>query len=208
MPDENPVSVAVHLKGLTFKFNKQVFREIKLVSNLLIYDKAYRVQMDVWIDNSEDGQCTMRLEDHCEFTVVMDGNRTRIKEITNQNLRLRLNPCYSCPLTWTNQSACKGPFNVIGTKRIDVTPASLPNNPFTHLKIFLVHAPSPLPDLRSPCPATGYKPIVPPLHLPGMIEFDADQQTEKIITLAELTRGSMKNDRKKGVEITITRIDE
>ncbi|MGZ8538804.1 MAG: hypothetical protein ACXWV9_11100, partial [Flavisolibacter sp.] len=153
-------------------------------------------------------QCTMRLEDHVEFTVVMDGNRTRIKEILNQNLQLTLNPCYNCPPSWTNQPLCKGPINVIGTRRIEVTPASLPNNPFPHLKIFLLHAQSPLPDITHPCPASGMKPFFPQPFLPPLIEFDANREEERIITLEELSNGSMINDRRQGVKITITRIDE
>ena len=208
VPEDNPVAVTVHLKGLTFRFNRQVFNEIKLVSNLLIYDKAYRVKMDVWIDNSEDGQCTMRMEDHGEFTVVMDGNRTHIKEIVNQNLQLTINPCYNCTPSWMNQPQCKGPINTIGTRRIDITPASLPNNPFTHLRIFLLHAPSPLPNLKYPCPPTGGKLFHPQPILPSMFEFDANQEQERIITLSELSNGSVKNDRRQGLKITITRIDE
>lgn len=209
VPTDNPVAVTAQLKGLEFKFNKQVFTDPRLVSNLLIYDKAYRVQMNFWIDNSADGPCTMRLEDGAEFTVVLEGTRTQIKEIANRNIALKLNPCYNCPQIWKN-SPLRGPINIAGTKRIDVTPASLPNNPFTRVRVMLHHIPSVLPIIETSCPGSGkgMPPVIPPLYLPPLIEFEANNEAEQTITLSELTNGSMQNSRRYGLKITIKRIDE
>jgi hypothetical protein len=210
VPDDNPVAVSVHLKGLTFKFKKKVYKDLQLVSNLLIYDKAYRIKMSVWVDNSDAGQCTMRVEDYGEFTVVMEGTRTMIKEILNQNLHLTLNPCYNCVRTWTNPSASKGPINISGTRRLVVTPASLPGHPFSHVQIFLQHAPAAWPDIKTHCPTSGGSPSWPgpPPFLPPLIEFDANNEDEQVLTLSELSQGSMKNNQNQGVKITISRIDE
>lgn len=211
VPEDNPVAVSVQLKGLKFKFGKKIFNDPQLVSNLLIYDKAYRIKMSVWVDNSEDGACTMRVEDYGEFTVVMEGTRTMIKEIRNQDLRVTLNPCYNCVRTWRNAGVCKGPINIVGTKRLIVTPASLPGHPFSHVQIYLEHAPTVWPDIKSACPGTsGGVPSYPgpPPFLPPLIEFDANNEDEQLLTLSELSHGSMPNSRRQGVKITITRIDE
>jgi hypothetical protein len=207
VPNDNPVAVSVHLKGLKFKFRKKVFNDLQLVSNLLIYDRAYRIKMSVWVDNSEDGQCTMRVEDQGEFTVVMDGNHTKIKEILNQNMRLTFNPCYKCPPTWVNQAECRGPINVLGAKRLDVVPANLPNQPFTHLRIFLQHGDSPIPDIRTPCPMRAPPIVLAPVLTP-LIEFDANNEDEQTITLSDLTHGGFKNAKRQGMIISIKRIDE
>jgi hypothetical protein len=206
VPDGNPVAVAAELKGLQFKFNKKVFKDPALVSHLLIYDKAYRITMDLWVDNSEDGICTMRVTDHGEFTLVMEGTRTMIKEITNRNLQIRFNPC-PCPAIWTNKPT-PGPINTIGAKRIDVTPASLPSTPFRKVRILLNHAFSPLPQFKTSCPTKGAPPMAGAVYLPPLIEFEANNEPEQKITLSELTNGSMKNAARQGVNIVIKLIGE
>jgi hypothetical protein len=207
LPDDNPVAVAAELKGLQFTFNKKIFKDPALVSHLLIYDKAYRISMDVWVDNSEDGICTMRLTDHGEFTLVLEGTRTMIREITNRNLQIRFNPC-PCPFIWMNKPT-PGPINTIGAKRIDVTPASLPSTPFRKVKILLNHAISPMPAFKISCPTGGGMPTMSPaVFLPPLIEFEANNETEQKITLSELTNGSMKNSRRDGVNILIRLIEE
>jgi len=206
LPDDNPVAVAAELKGLEFTFNKKSFKDPALVSHLLIYDKAYRISMDVWVDNSEDGICTMRVTDHGEFTLVMEGTRTMIKEITNRNLQIRFNPCPCAPI-WVNRPNA-GPINTIGAKRIDVTPASLPDNPFRKVKILLNHVTAPMPIFRTSCPTGGLPPAVAGVYLPPLIEFEANNEPEQKITLSELTNGSMKNTRRDGVNILIKLIEE
>lgn len=206
LPDDNPVAVAAELKGLQFTFNKKTFKDPALVSYLLIYDKAYRITMDVWVDNSADGICTMRVTDHGEFTLVMEGTRTMIKEITNRNLQIRFNPCPCVPI-WTNKPT-PGPINTIGAKQIDVTPASLPSNPFRKVRILLNHATSPMPILKTSCPTGGVPPTAAGIFLPPLIEFEANNESEQKITLSELTRNSMQNEKRYGVNIIIKLIEE
>jgi hypothetical protein len=212
VPTDNPVAVSIQLKGLQFTFNKKVFKDPMLVSHLLIYDKAYRITMNIWVDNSEDGMCTMRVEDQGAFTLVMEGTRTMIKEIVNHNQQIRFNPCKCAPV-WTNRPLVKGPINIAGASRIDVTPASLPANPFPRIRITLQHISSPLPSLRSPCPAGGLPPAS--IHgnmlryfLPPFIEFVANNEDEQVITLANLSGGAETNNRRQGLKIAIKRIDE
>jgi hypothetical protein len=206
MPDQNPVAVAAELKGLEFKFNKKSFKDPSLVSQILIYDKAYRITMDVWVDNSEDGMCTMRLTDHGEFTLVMEGTRTMMKEIANQNLQIRFNAC-PCVFTWVNKPT-QGPINTIGAKRIDVTPASLPATPFRKVKIWLNHAMSPMPVLKTSCPGPQPTPPIIGVILPPLIEFEANNEAEQKITMSELSNGSMKNNRRSGINILIKLVEE
>jgi hypothetical protein len=206
IPDENPVAVAAQLKGMVFTFNRKTFKELSLISHLLIYDKAYRITMNVWIDNSEDGICTMRAEDQGEFTLVMEGKRTMIKEIVNGSFQVRFNSC-PCPPIWTNRPT-PGPINTIGAKRIDVTPASLPSNPFRKVRILLNHGYSPLPIFKTSCPARQPVPPIGAVFLPPLIEFEANNEPEQKITLSELTRGSMQNNRRYGVNILIKLIEQ
>jgi hypothetical protein len=206
VPDQNPVAVSAVLKGLEFKFRRTTFRDPALVSHLLIYDKAYRITMDVWVDNSQDGICTVRTEDHGAFTLVMEGTRTQIKEISNQNLQIRFNPC-PCPFIWTNRPTA-GPINTIGARRIDVTPASLPSTPFPKVRILLNHIMAPLPTFTNSCPARMPNPPIGGVILPPLIEFEANNEPEQKITLSEMTQGSMSNNRRYGVNILIKLIEE
>lgn len=212
VPTDNPVAVSVQLKGLQFTFNKTAFRDPILVSHLLIYDKAYRISMNMWIDNSEDGMCTMRVEDHGAFTLVMEGTRTMIKEIVNHNQQIRFNPCKCTPI-WTNKPLVKGPINIAGASRIDVTPASLPNHPFARVRIMLQHISSPIPTLRWPCPAGGLPPAsilgnMLKFFLPPFIEFEANNEEEQVITLGNLSGGAENNTRRQGLKIVIKRIED
>jgi len=208
MPDDNPVAVSAKIRGLEFTFNRRTFRDPSLVSHLLIYDKAYRVSMNFWVDNSADGMCTMRMEDRCEFTVLLEGTRSMIKEIANHNISLRLNPC-KCQAIWTNRPVA-GPLNPIGASRIDVTPASVPSVPFRKVRIMLSHGPSPLPKFRFPCPARGGVPFAAGygVFLPPMIEFEANNEAEQRFTLNELSRGAMRNDNRQGLVIVLKQIED
>lgn len=212
MPSDNPVAVSIQLKGLQFTYNKKIFKDPALVSHLLIYDRAYRLNINVWIDNSEDGMCTMRWEDSGAFSIAMEGARTMIRDIVNQNLSIRFNPCKCAPI-WTNKPLVRGPINIAGTSRIDVTPASMPNQPFARVRIMLQHISSPLPNFQSPCPAGGLPPAsmfgnMLKYFLPPYIEFEANNEDEQVITLAELSRNAETNNRRQGLKIVIKRIDE
>lgn len=206
IPDENPVAVSAELKGMSFTFNRNTFRDIKLVSNILIYDKAYRISLDLWVDNSQDGICTMRVEDNAAFTIVMEGTRSQIKEITNAKLRLKFNPC-KCGWIWMDPQN-KGPINIVAASRIDITPASLPQTPFPKVNILLQHIPSPLPNIKSTCPNLRSPTVPLGVLLPKQIQFEANQKDEQVITLAELSMNSVKNEKRNGLIITIKKIEE
>jgi hypothetical protein len=209
VPTDNPVAVTVQLKGLQFVFNRRVFKDPMLVSHLLVYDKAYRISIKFWGDDSELGICTMRMVDYGEFTLVMEGTRSMIREIVNQNLQIGFNPC-ACPIEWTNRLLTRGPINIIGANRIDVTPASIPSTPFPKVKIFLKHAYSQLPKFNEnacdswvPNFQTGIG-----VFLPLLVEFEANNEPEQKLTLAELTEGTERNSRADGVIILIRLIEE
>lgn len=92
-----------------------MFKDPTLVSNILVYDKAYKISLQMWVDNTSDGMCTMRLEDAGEFTLTMEGSQTKVKEIENRNLQIKFSPC-PCAYVWTNKALVKGPFNITGKK--------------------------------------------------------------------------------------------
>lgn len=206
VPDENPVAVSAKLRGMEFSFNRRTFRDPTLVSNLLIYDKAYRISLDFWGDNSEDGICTMRWEDRGAFTLVMEGTRTMMKEITNQSLQIRINPC-PCGMTWSNRPTA-GPINIAGVRSINVTPASLPANPFRKVRIMVNHALAPMPTFRFACNTRMPNPPIAAAMLPPLIEFVANNEPEQKITLSTLTAGSMENNRRYGLIITIKNVED
>jgi hypothetical protein len=168
--------------------------------------------MGMWIDNSEDGMCTMRWEDYGEFTLVLEGTRAMVKEISNKNLHIRFNPC-KCAFIWLNRPLVKGPINIVGASRIEITPANLPATPFARVRIMLQHTSSPLPDFRVPCPVSGLPPAsllgnMLRYFLPPFIQFEANNTSEQVITLADLSQQAEANSARQGLRIVIRRIEE
>jgi len=129
-----------------------------------------------------------------------------IKEISYQNLMIRLNPC-PCGITWSNRPTA-GPINIIGARKIDVTAASLPANPFRKVRIMLNHALAPMPTFRFACNSRMPNTPIGAVMLFPLVEFVANNEQEQRLTLSTLTAGSMENSRRDGLVILIKLIED
>ena len=153
VPNQNPVAVSVKLEGLTIKFNGINFNNLRLVSNILIYDNAYEVKMISSIDGtagSELGKVTYK--DTGSFVVSVKGKDTKIIEKVNKNTTDKLDYEGKCEIKQLKPGS--GNIHIIGAKSIRVIPPTIPDgNPW--IEIEFIHAPSIFPLLQFRCPPIG-----------------------------------------------------
>jgi len=131
VPDRNPVTVTADLRGLkyTTKVRGQVttFTDLKLVSNILIYDDAYEVTMITEIQDPT-GTClgSTTYRDTGSFVVSLNGREARVIEKVNKNISASLT--YSGGRCWNYRILKPGTGNIhiAGTPVIKVTSPTLP----------------------------------------------------------------------------------
>lgn len=149
----NPVAVTVDLKGLSFTFNKTTFKNLKLVSNILIYDNAY----EVTIISSANGMAGSQLgnvtyKDTGSFVVSLNGKDSKIIEKVNKNSDDKLDYKGKCIITLLK--AGTGNVHIIGASSIQVIPpASSGGNAWVDIQF--KRAPTILSLLQAKCPPVG-----------------------------------------------------
>ncbi len=150
VPDQNPVAVSVEFKGSSTGIIEKQFKNLKLVSNILIYDDAWEVKMtgkilgfsrDAWgglVVNRDEGS----------FILSLEKNEPAVVSIKN-HLEVLIN---NCTRTILNPTTCTGIFHIAGTKRIKVTPANPPAQPYQIVEIWFVQHPIELTRYQFICP--------------------------------------------------------
>ena len=131
VPAQNPVAVTANLNGLTYttkvKGKLITFGELKLVSNILVFDDAYEVTMVSEIQGMS-GTClgAATYKDTGSFVVSLNGNEARIIERVNRNTSAFLD--YSGGRCWGYKILKSGTGNIhiAGTPVIKVTPPAGP----------------------------------------------------------------------------------
>jgi hypothetical protein len=151
VPDkQNPVAVTVNLKGLNYKFNNIVFKDLKLVSNLLIYDNAYEIKMISVVNGiagSVLGAC--KYKDTGSFVVSLNGKESKIIEKVNKNAAAELDYDGKCTIVPLKPGS--GNIHIAGSPVIKITPSSSPNGPAT-IEITFSRYPTIFPLLNFTCP--------------------------------------------------------
>lgn len=104
VPDENPVAISVKLDGLTYKTEVKgksiTLNNLKLVSNILIYDNAYEVALISSIDGAAGSELgTVTYKDTGSFVVSLNGKDTKIIEKVNKNVPDKLDYTGKCIIT-------------------------------------------------------------------------------------------------------------
>lgn len=131
VPERNPVAVTADLRGLNYTTNVRgqaiTFTDLKLVSNLLIYDNAYEVTMISEVQDPS-GVCmgATNYKDTGSFVVSLNGREARLIERVNRNTAAVLN--YSGGKCWgyANLKPGTGNIHIAGSPVIKVTPPSVP----------------------------------------------------------------------------------
>jgi hypothetical protein len=131
VPVNNPVAVTATLLGFVYKTKIKgrviTFENLKLVSNILVFDDAYEVTMITEIQDPT-GTCLggTTYRDTGSFVVSLNGREARLIEKINKNISPSLN--YSGGRCWNYRVLNPGTGNIhiAGTPVIKVTPAAGP----------------------------------------------------------------------------------
>jgi hypothetical protein len=141
VPKQNPVAVSVE---------PDLKSPRKLVSNILIYDDAYEVNMvAAMIGGSRDAWGgVVTYTDAGSFVVSLKEDPPAIISIKNQ-LELVTD---NCQKIITNPTTCTGLLHVAGSRSIKVTPANPPGQPHPIVEIWFVPHPTELSRFKFLCP--------------------------------------------------------
>jgi hypothetical protein len=130
VPVKNPVAVTATLLGFVYKtkIRGQVitFENLKLVSNILVFDDAYEVTMISEIQDAGVCMGAATYKDTGSFVVSLNGREARIIERVNRNTSAFLN--YSGGRCWgyTIVKPGTGNIHIAGTPAVKVTLPSAP----------------------------------------------------------------------------------
>jgi hypothetical protein len=152
VPSKNPVAVTADLKGLNYKFKGMLFKDLTLVSNVLVYDNAYEVKMFTSIDSYAGSVLgTVKYKDTGSFVVSLNGKDSRIVEKVNKNMNSELGYTGKCIIVLLKEGW--GNIHVAGARSIKVTPGATPDKPAT-VEISFIPVPIMMPVLQFSCPKT------------------------------------------------------
>jgi len=148
VPDRNPVTVAAKLHGIKYKFNGTVFKDLSLVSNVLVYDNQYKVEMSAINHNGLIGHGALNadLVDYGSFVVSMEGKRTRVIDIKNNLYEFTNNS--GMDIVYVNEATCTGPIHITGVRELRVTKPDPPKQPYQTVEILFMPAKLVMPQFR------------------------------------------------------------
>ncbi|MGZ5286649.1 MAG: hypothetical protein ACXWV0_04070 [Flavisolibacter sp.] len=150
VPKQNPVAVTANLQGLNLNFNGVRFTDLRLVSNLLIYDNAYEVTMI----SSYDGDAgtvlgKVNYKDTGSFVVSLESGEAKIIEKVNKNQSDEWGYKGTCKIELLQSGT--GNIHISGIRSIKLIPATSPQaRPW--VVISFVKAPVRLSRLKITCP--------------------------------------------------------
>lgn len=156
LPVKNPVAVTADINGLTYKYKGVVFKDLRLVSNILIYDVAYEVTMISEIQHpgagSNLGAVTYR--DTGSFVISLNGKEARIIEKVNKNISSSLDYSGGCCYDYRILKSGTGNIHIAGTPVINVTPVPAPGKSAI-IEIIFSRVPSIFPLFQVTCQCPG-----------------------------------------------------
>lgn len=153
----NPVAVTAELKGISYETTVNgktvMFEDLRLVSNILVYDKAYEVTV-VHNIKGDAGSLLgdVNYNDSGRFVVNVDGDNTRIIEKENKNVDAAWDYESKCAITKLRSGT--GSVHIIGAQSIKVSSPASPAGT-SQITIKFIRAPSVMPLLQFKCPPVG-----------------------------------------------------
>jgi hypothetical protein len=147
VPDQNPVEVMLEIKGGTIGMGPQesFIKKCKIT----VYDNRYEVDMVANIAAGAGSVLgSLWLFDVGSFVVSMEGKKTRIVNIKNQ--KEYFNYVGNCQVELLHEG--NGMIQINGIRDLKVTPAKLPEQPFSTVEIAFVPAKTDFSNLKLTCP--------------------------------------------------------
>jgi hypothetical protein len=196
VPDQNPVAITADLKNIRFRVGNRTFTDLKVTSNILVYDEnTFEVKMEAWVDQTSL-PCGQRAVDEGGFIVQVSGNTAKVKEIRNSLITIPVQSRCPCNQVWINRPASVGPIHITGVQSITVTPPNPPAQPYSHVRVLFAPAMAVYPVFYCSQRNLPAFPAVP--AMPRMIEFFAKKEEQ---VLHEI------NESMTGLKITVAQID-
>jgi hypothetical protein len=194
VPVKNPVAVTADLSGLTYKYKGVVFKDLKLVSNILVYDNAYEVTMIGSINGSAGSQLGMaNYSDIGSFVVFLESGNARIIEKLNNNQLDEVGYRGKCIVSLLKSGT--GMIHITGVHRIKLIPATSPQTN-AWVEVVFIKAPVQLSVLQITCPpvgrggwttmnTSGANAIAVMRALPAVVTFEAKEEEQTILQIGE-----------------------
>ncbi len=195
LPIKNPVAITSELNGLTYKYKGIVFKDLKLVSNILIYDVAYEVKMINSIDGNAGsvlGNCSYK--DTGSFVVSLNGKQATIIEKVNKNTVSELDYTGQCTIVQLKPGT--GNIHIAGRPVIKIIPSASLTGAAV-IEITFGRYPTILPLLQFTCPnrkggtftstnAQANAMIAGMIAaFPQQIKFEAKEEEQTILQIGE-----------------------
>ncbi|MBC7934810.1 MAG: hypothetical protein H7Y86_05545, partial [Rhizobacter sp.] len=163
VPDANPVAVTAELKGISFKDNVtgKTFKDLTLVSNVTIYDKAYQITVvGIWKDLRREalgadyyrkmGVGEQIITDTSNFILHLNGSKSCVTNIGNMFKDSIINRG-KCTLTLLNESTATGVIQIDGIESITFVPADPPRQTSRGITIKFKKPKIVMPDIFQEC---------------------------------------------------------
>ena len=187
VPDQNPVAISVDLHGLTYKSKGTTFRDLTLVSNILVYDEAYEVKMTAILKGSAGSELgVVSYKDTGSFVVSIEGAKTRVVEKVNKNASDELDYNGKCTITLVNPGANQGLIHITGVSKLRYTKPTATANGLVEIafrrvpvRLSLLHISCPNPQGGAPTQMTtsdAYTAMIP--AFPIMVKFETKEEPQ------------------------------
>ena len=181
VPHQNPVDITAEFKNLNYKTRKKTINNLKVNCQVLVYDIAYQVNMEMSAKNT--GYCNMgEAFDAGSFIVQFEGAETKVEHIKNNMMTITGQQKCECSPEWVNKATTLGVIHIAGVQKITVEPAKPPGFPHAFVQIVFKPVRAVFPHYRYRCP-TGVLPLQPPAFLayPSRIDFFANEEEQVIL---------------------------
>jgi hypothetical protein len=158
VPNQNPVAVTASLTGLNYNYRGTTFNNLRLVSNILIYDNAYEVTMVSEIQDPGAGSSlgAVTYKDTGSFVVSLNSNQARIIERVNRNTSAALDYSGGCCYNYRILKTGHGNIHIAGSPVIKVTPPAVVGRS-AMIEIRFARVPSIFPLFQVTCLCPGDK---------------------------------------------------
>ncbi|HTD93346.1 MAG TPA: hypothetical protein VK644_06030 [Chitinophagaceae bacterium] len=150
VPHQNPVAVTAEIKGSTGVIDGKSFNNLKLVSNITVYDKAWEVKLESTMKGGSKQAWggLITYADAGSFLFSMEKAEPAVLNVKN-HLEKMTNNCTKLVL---NPTTCTGLIHISTVRSIKVTPANPPSEPFPRVEIWFVPFPVEITKYRFTCP--------------------------------------------------------
>jgi hypothetical protein len=151
VPDQDPVAVSAKLQGITFKYRGITFKDLKLVSNILVFDDAYEIEMRSQYDVDAGtvlGKATYT--DFGWFVIAIEKGKARLIEKENRNTE-DIFGYAGCKTKVINKDVNHGLIHITGVSSIILNPPNPPGQPYATVDIQFIPVPVSLSSLHIRC---------------------------------------------------------